>query len=746
MIKNHLQKIRNFFSSSDFLKSALVTFGIVTPIIIGLKIDQLPYFLSISIGVFLTSSSDVPGSRKHKSIGILIATAIAVLSTIIITYAASNLYLLLPIMAVLIFGISYISVYGFRASLISFAGLLAIVLSFAHQQIGSEIFINALFIGLGGLWYLLLSSLFHPFLQKRQINNNLTECFQLTAQYIHIRGKLAIAKQEEQALKKELYDLQVNINTIHESLRELLLHERQSSGFSNYKRKQLLIFIELIDILELSIANPANYEKINTLFKNHLHYVHPFIELVFKISNGLEEMAIAIQKGHKLEPREDLEPLIQKCKDSIQAYVQEIKLPKAREGALLLHNLLDYEENQLQKIQSVERIFFNLENQHNVGLKNKEGKQFITQQDYDPNILKENFSFKSPIFKHAARLTIAMLLGYGIGTYFSLQNTYWILLTIVVIMRPGYTLTKERSKHRLYGTLIGAAIAAVIVLITQNSYLYAVLSILSLTLALSFIQKNYRTSSIFVTTSIVFIYALINPDAFEVIQYRIVDTVIGASIAFTAGSLLWPAWESEGIKTNIVQTLSAHRNYLDEINKYYHQSASLTEYKLARKDAFLEMGNLNAAFQRMSQEPKSQQANLGKVNEIVGLNHTLLSAMAALGTFILNNKNDEVSEDFEIILKTVDTNLMQALQALLHKAQAKNTSTEKLEEAYQHLEEKFENLVAIRTKELAEEESKPINPEFRKSLQATRLITDQLKWLVTISGNLKKVVGALGKD
>lgn len=745
MTKNYFQKIRNFLNSPDFLKSALVTFGIVVPVLVGLKADQLPYFLSISIGVFLTSSSDVPGSRKHKSIGILIATAIATLATIIITYAASNFYILIPVMALLLFGISYISVYGFRASLISFAGLLAIVLSFAHQQIGSAIFINAMFIGIGGLWYLLLSSLFHPLLQKRQINNGLTECLNLTAEYIRIRGKLALSTEEGSKLKSELFDLQVNINTTHETLRELLLTERQSSGFSNYKRKQLLIFIELIDILELSMANPANYEQINKLFKNQIQFVHPFIELVFQLSNRLEQMAEAMQKGKELPHRDDLEPMIEKCKESIQTYVREVKLPKAREGALLLHNLLDYEESQLQKIQSVERIFYDLENQNKVGLKNKEGKQFITQQDYDLNILKENFSFKSPIFKHSARLTIAMLLGFGIGTYFSLQNTYWILLTIVVIMRPGYTLTKERSKHRLYGTFIGAAIAAVVVLITQNSYVYAVLSILSLTLALSFIQKNYRTSSIFVTTSIVFIYALINPDAFEVIQYRIVDTIIGASIAFTAGSLLWPAWESYSINTTIIQALRANRKYLAEINRYYHQSDGLTEYKLARKDAFLEMGNLNAAFQRMSQEPKSHQENIGQINEIVDLNHTFLAAMASLGTFILNRKHDKVSEDFEIILKTVDTNLRQALQTLLDKAQTENVATEKLEEAYLHLEEKFENLVAIRTKELEKEESKPIDPEFRKNLQASRLITDQLKWLVSISGNLKKVVGALDK-
>ena len=120
--------------------------------------------------------------------------------------------------------------------------------------------------------------------------------------------------------------------------------------------------------------------------------------------------------------------------------------------------------------------------------------------------------------------------------------------------------------------------------------------------------------------------------------------------------------------------------------------------------------------------------------------------MHGLGTFILNRKNDKVSEDFEIILKTVDTNLRQALQNLLHKGPTENTSKEKLEEAYQHLEERFDNLVAIRTAELEKEDFKPIEPELRKNLQVTRLITDQLKWLVTISGNLKRVVNSLEND
>ncbi|WP_299985673.1 FUSC family membrane protein [uncultured Pontibacter sp.] len=740
-----LQELRQFFRSTDFVKALVITFGAAVPVSLGLWLGQGPYFLSVAMGVVLASGSDVPGSRQHKTIGILVSAAIAMLASIVIGLASVSLYLLLPVLAVLVFGISFISVYGFRASLVSFAGLMAIVLSFVHAHTGADILIHGLLLGAGGLWALLLSLVFHSLLQRRQAETLLINCLRQTARYIHLRGKLTTESPEQEALQKELYNLQVKLNETHEALREVLLHERQSSGTSNYSRKQLLIFIELIDILELSLANPANYERARALFGQSGRVLLPFIKLVFELSAKLDDLADSMEQGHALSAEKDLEPLLQKCNDSIRQYVEELKLPQAREGALLLHNLLDYEEKLLQKITSIERVYLNLEEQQSIGLQSRESRQFITQQDYDVRILRDSFSSESPIFKHAGRLTFAMLLGYVLGIVFPIQNAYWILLTIVVIMRPGYTLTKERSKHRLFGTLLGAVIAGTVVLLVHNVYLYGALALVSLVLSFAFVQRNYRTSSIFVTTGVIFIYALITPNAFEAIQFRVIDTLTGAAIALGAISFLWPSWESLSIKGNIVKALHANRSYLAEIDRYsQHTSQNTTDYKLARKEAFLQMGNLNAAFQRMSQEPKSAQQQLMEIYEIVGLNHTFLAAAAALGTFIRDNKTEAASEDLHLIIKSIDANLAQALQTLQEETpQAESVAREELVEAYDHLEGRYNELVAIRTRELAGATYKPIAPGFLKNLKEARLISDQLKWLHTISGNLKKAVSEL---
>jgi uncharacterized membrane protein YccC len=64
------------------------------------------------------------------------------------------------------------------------------------------------------------------------------------------------------------------------------------------------------------------------------------------------------------------------------------------------------------------------------------------------------------------------------------------------------------------------------VLLTQNVVVYAVLAFVSLVFAFALIQQNYKFAAALITISIIFVYSLINPDAFEVIQYRVIDTII----------------------------------------------------------------------------------------------------------------------------------------------------------------------------------------------------------------------------
>lgn len=709
----------------------------VIPLFAGYYVEMSKWSLSIVIGVLLSSASDVQGNFRHKVIGIIVSAALASLVTILISLVHGT-WLLLPAICILIFCISLISVYGFRASLVAFSGMLALVLTFVHPLEGLELMLHAAFVFAGGIWYLALSIALAHILPLKHTELVLAETMQLMAKYMRVRGDLALDSSDEENHTKRLLELHELINTNHETLREILITSRTQSGSSNLSRRFLLIFIELVDMMELAVANSANYRNVDEKFRDHPEIIDPYIDIIFELSSQLEHIAEVVQSDMNLQANSALDALLKVAKENIELYIEKVGMPQAREEALLLRNLLDYEEKQVQKLESIERILQNLFDKNHV-LRLKDSQKFITQQDYSFKILKENLGFQSPIFRHSLRLAITVLIGYTIGTIFHIQNIYWILLTIIVIMRPNYGLTKQRSKHRIIGTLIGAGIAAVIVLLTQNTIIYGTLAVISLVLAFSFIQKNYKTSAVFITLNIVFVYALLQPDAFSVIQYRVLDTATGAALAVLANFFILPSWEFMSANGFIKSSIEANCKYLSEIDRFYHNKKTLpASYKLSRKQAFISLGNLNAAFQRMAQDPVNKQKNISHLFEIVAINQTFLSASASLGTFIQNHDTLPVSVHFETYIEHIQQNLNAAVFVLNNQEYTGSSDPSKLKEASTVLESTFQNLSAEREREIAQGKAE-ISDDLRTNLQEARLITDQLKWLHNLSENLHRV-------
>ena len=363
--------------------------------------------------------------------------------------------------------------------------------------------------------------------------------------------------------------LQNQITEKHETLRETLLSARKRSGRSRYEEKQLLIFVSSIKIFELIEAKYLDYKMMDTLFGQRKEFLKAAKKLNKIMGNHLIHLSELLIQNNKIPPKKTLLNALENANEAITKYIETVKLPEAREGALVLKNLYDYQELLLQEIRAIRRVMANVQNASKISLKRKDSKQFLTLQEYSLDVLVQNFNLNSTIFRHSLRLTLAIVFGYLLGVVFDIQNTYWILLTIIVIMRPSYGLTKERSKDRIIGTLIGAVIAIGIVLITQNIVVYGVLAFISIILAFSLIQQNYKSAAALITISIIFVYSLMNPNTFEVIQYRVLDTCIGATIAIVTNYLIFPRWEASNLKQILLNALEMNKKYLLATQELY---------------------------------------------------------------------------------------------------------------------------------------------------------------------------------
>jgi len=735
-----VDRIRQFTDSTNFENALKVTVASVLPVIVCAQLGVFDIGFTIALGAFLTYPADIPSNLRHKVNGVLVAALIVAGSTLLINLLYPFPFVLYPITAILLFFLAMISVYGHRANMVSFSGLLAVALAFGHIKTGWEMFAQPAWMLLGGLIYLGFSLTFHFIRPHRYTELQLAECMRLTSKYLKLRGDLWEKEAYRSKIIEKQLHLQVELNTIHENIREVVIRTRFSSANSDRNRRMLLVFISLVEIMELALSTSFDHNKLHAKFEHHENVLKTYQNLAYNLAAVIKKIKNSIGQNRKYESKHNLLDDLSGFEHAIRSYEQQLGKEQASEGVFMLTNMLHYAEKQIEKIKLIERAF----NERKIEYKmlrsrDKDLEKFLAPSYYPWSTLRENLGFSSMIFRHSLRMTVTLLVGFLVAVLFKLENSYWILLTIVVIMRPGYGLTKNRSYQRIFGTVAGGLIAFGALTVIHNSAVIAGLTIVCMLFGFAFTATNYKVGVTFVTMYVVFLYASISPNINEVIELRILDTIIGATLCFVANYFLWPSWEFLNVPSHLKKSIEANRNYLNEISLFYNTKGDVTtSYRLARKSAFIETGNLMASFQRMSQEPKSKQRQLPQIYKLAVLNHTLLSAAASLGTYIQSHKTTQASNAFNIVAETVIRNLNRAI-ALLN---METDANQEIDAENEDLAMRFTELKNIRAIELQQghlEESE----EFRLKMEESQLVIEQLVNLTGLSENILKSVKRL---
>ena len=74
-------------------------------------------------------------------------------------------------------------------------------------------------------------------------------------------------------------------------------------------------------------------------------------------------------------------------------------------------------------------------------------------------ILRANLSLQSAAFRHALRLAACVGIGEGLARMLSWQRSYWLPMTVAIILKPDFTATLSRGVLRLAGTAAGLLLA-----------------------------------------------------------------------------------------------------------------------------------------------------------------------------------------------------------------------------------------------------------------------------------------------
>jgi uncharacterized membrane protein YccC len=243
--------------------------------------------------------------------------------------------------------------------------------------------------------------------------------------------------------------------------------------------------------------------------------------------------------------------------------------------------------------------------------------------------LRANLSFDSAAFRHAIRLAVCVALGDGIGRAVSWHRTYWLPMTVAIVLKPDFSATFSRGVLRVAGTLMGLAFATVLFHFVSTTVIVQIALIAILTFVLrSLGAANYGILTAAVSALVVLLIGLTGVSAQDVIAARAVNSVAGGALALVAYGL-WPTWERTRVNENVARLLDAYRDYFHTLSEaYLKPEAPPPALDSARQAARLARSNLEASADRLSAEP--YQSQLAPLNDILASSHRLVHALMAL--------------------------------------------------------------------------------------------------------------------
>lgn len=676
-------EIKKFLYSQYFFGGLRTAIGVSLPALVAILLfhNQTVGFTA-AVGAVAACVLDMPGPLKYKTNDMLASSLIGFLAALATGIASANAITLWLTVVPLTFALSIIVVYGAKWQQISFAALFMMILTVGEQYTVVDATVHALWILAGSIWYTCWSNWVSRWQWHRIERQAIAECIFATADYLRTRG--------------DFYNLDVDLDDSYRLLvtRQIAAIDRQEAArdivlrnLPQFRRGELdthrvglfNLFINSVDLHDTIVAAHIDYAQLrDTLGRCDLMLF--LRDAVYKIAHDFEDVGLAVLEGRPSYARVSV-------KAELRALEYEIELMRKHDAPTLQPEIYSAVVSTYRRIWSASRLTEKMHRNTRPGEIKPETEmridqalnRFLVGRRFAPGLIFSNLTLASPSFRHALRVTLAVAVGLWIGKLLPVTNGYWIVMTTVIILKPGFSLTRQRNTQRMIGTVLGCAATVALILTVKSGHALLAVMFGCMVMSYSLILFNYTASVVFTSSWVLLLLHLLAPGGIRIVGERALDTFVGSALAVGA-SYLFPYWEYRVMGKLVQAMLASMRQYFDAACAL-GAPANLTpaatptkeagmdsdyRYRLARKNVHIAFANLGNAFQRMMMEPKAQQRFVPELNELLVQSHALASqitASAPLVSALAEPANQALLQPLQQAFGAVRDNLKQAADA-----------------------------------------------------------------------------------
>jgi uncharacterized membrane protein YccC len=239
-------------------------------------------------------------------------------------------------------------------------------------------------------------------------------------------------------------------------------------------------------------------------------------------------------------------------------------------------------------------------------------------------ILRANLTPDSAVLRHAARVGVLVAASDLVARLAGANLGYWIPLTVLVVLRPDFASTFQRSSMRVAGTIIGLLVATELVHWIPGGEWYRVGLVGRFFFGMRFAGPgNIAFSSAALAGLVVVLLAIDGVAPHSSVVPRGVDTLVGGALALVA-TLFFPVWERQRLPDRLAELLAAYRDYLEAV---VDPSSDDQRLQRARAAARLARTNAQASVDRARSEPVHGHAQVELGEAVLAHTHRFIHAM-----------------------------------------------------------------------------------------------------------------------
>jgi uncharacterized membrane protein YccC len=614
---------RTFLFSHYFYTGLRIATGIVGLAFLTYTIADLPTAMAVAIGALCTSLMDLPSPLRHKFNEMLAGVLQCSLVALLVSLCSPVPWLLRVVIVLVTFLASMMVVYGRKAMPLQFVALYVTMLSSGTEATPAQALQHAALFFAGGAAYMTYAMGVVWVLQRRLKQQVLAEALYELASYVSLKGGCYDMDQPLAAQMEKLVRQQSVLAERQQASRDFILRGKPAP------REVILVQVHyaMFDLYELVLSTHTDYALLRKHFAGSP--VLPLLgDLIGKAARDIESVAYAMTRNRP--SRADID-----YRDELRALREALRSLHADAGeAAEAQAVLRATSNKIRDmVATIARL-------HAASLAPGDAlpmvagadlTPFLTQQRYSVGILVSNLRWSSPTFRYALRVAMAISVGLVSAEWLPYSSHgYWTALTIAVVLKPSFSMTRQRRADRLVGTLIGCLRTAVILHVVHAPAVLFGFLFVATAAGPTFLHIRYRYTAVAASMQALLLIGLTAPHGASVIGERLLDTLIGTVIA-TFFSYVLPSWEYQNLPRLVDAVLAANRKYVDAAaGLLLGRAGDDFHYRISRKRFMDSLANLSAALGRMLDEPAGKQRATAELNRFTVQNYVLVAHMAAL--------------------------------------------------------------------------------------------------------------------